>query len=137
MNKPVKVFFDECIGKPMIESLVSRLGSTPYQLEVKHLVDIHKSGTPDDVWIPTLAGGDWIVITADRGRKSSTKKLPDICKENRITHVMLSASIHSKNSQEKLDAILAVWQELIQIPSGSRFLLRQKPGGGFTLQRKP
>lgn len=56
-------------------------------------------------------------------------KLPALCKEHKITHVILSSALHRKKTHEKVAALLFVWDQLEALgtaPPGSRFILRLK-----------
>ena len=124
-----KFLFDECLGKPLMELLHQLVSS---ECEFLHICDFFASGTPDAVWIPEIAkAGGYIVITADAGKnpKKKERKLPDLCAEYKVTHVIMSAKLHEQKGQEKVAALASVWDEIDALekePPGSRFRLRFK-----------
>ena len=99
--------------------------------EVRHLFDYAPSGTYDEDWIPSLAPGGWTVVTADGGRTPNKKrgeKLPQLCAQHSLTHILLSSYVHHRVTFEKLLIIMSVWYQLIEIASdetqtGNRYLL--------------
>ncbi len=94
---------------------------------VGHLMDYFKAGTCDSVWIPKVAAEGWIIITADRGRASNGVKLPSICAEYKVTHILMSGAMHKLKQSQKANAIISVWEQIKQCdlaPRGSRFIMR-------------
>jgi len=85
--------FDECIGKPVMEQL--RQAVDPVARFI-HVCDEFKSGALDNDWIPQIASrGGHVVITSDGGQHSKrTEKLPLICAEYGVTHVVMSGTLH-------------------------------------------
>ena len=131
MERP-RFLFDECVGKPHMEALRRDLQT---ECEFVHITDYFAEGAKDREWIPRLAAeSGWIVMTADRGTHSRAgEKLPEICRVNQLTHVVLSKTIHAFKSFEKIRAIRHVWSDILQLhtyPPGSRFLLRIKMNKG-------
>lgn len=105
----------------------------PSKPEFFHICDYFTSGVLDNEWVPKISDeGRWIVITADAGRKSNIGgKLPDLCSEYKITHVVFSAALHNKKVQEKAGALLMVWDKIELLntePPGSRFKLMFSQG---------
>ncbi len=130
MTERARFMFDECIPKPSMIELGKLLPST---LECAHICDRLASGALDKDWVPQIASeGRWIVITADAGKKSNLGgKLPELCKENKITHVVLSPALHKLKIQEKAGALLLVWDQIESLekePAGSRFKLMYRQG---------
>ncbi len=113
-----------------------------------HICDYFHEGIRDGEWIPRLAAeGGWVVISSD-GAKQSGKgdKLPDLCREYGIPHVVLSATLHAKSSRDKAAAITAMWAQIatvVDAPPGTRFQLRFRSkkgtpdGVALTLQEVP
>lgn len=96
-----------------------------------HIVDYFSQGEKDEHWIPKLsAEGGWVVITADGGKQSKRgQKLPELCWEYGITHVVLSSTLHSKKSSEKVGILAALWSQiepLHEMPKGSHYHLRYR-----------
>jgi hypothetical protein len=128
----IKVFFDENFGRPTVRSLEGLLKNslTPPD-EVAHVLDFYEPGTPDPEWLPRLAEEGWIVITADRAKRSGGPKLPFLCAQLGITHVLLSGRIHKQPQFEKAVCVASVWDEIVAAtaaPKGSRFILRLSGG---------
>jgi hypothetical protein len=140
VTRKLKLLFDECLGKPVVEKLgelLTRLVEEP--VELRHLLDLQPPGTKDQIWVPKIAGGDWIVISTDRGKKNKGAKLPLVCQRFGVTHVLFSAAVHRRTSREKIEAILEVWPDLAKVadaPRGSRYLLMLTPAGKAKLVLK-
>jgi hypothetical protein len=127
-----RLLFDECIGWPSIKRLAELVemgrGDKP---EVRHVLQLAPAGTRDEDWIPKIASEGWTVISADGGRwprKNKGEKLPRLCANHKITHVLLSPAIHMLPSFDKLLTILSVWYQLLEISAdsdqkGSRYVL--------------
>ena len=130
MITPARFLFDECFAGPVVDGLVLGLfrlfGS---DADVVHLFTKFGAGAKDETWIPQLASeGGWIILTADRGKKSKKgQKLPEICRQFRVTHIMLSAKLHMRSMSTK---VLAVHHCLESILDAATF----QPGTGFLLQ---
>lgn len=125
---PKRLLFDECIGKPVMLQLLPLVSPG---LEVHHLVDKFKRGEQDEDWIPQLGTeGGWVLITSDAGIHSKAgQKLPDLCAEHKVTHLILSGKLHKKTTVEKITWIAAAWpfvEEIFSSPPGSRFRMRLK-----------
>jgi PIN like domain len=134
----LKVLFDECVGKPIMEAIARIVSTSPERPEFRHMVDYQSQGALDEEWVPKVATEGWIVITGDRGRSCGGAKLPHLCKAYRITHVMLSARLHTMRSSAKATAILAVWEDLAKLvsePKGCGYLLRLTSKGHPKLER--
>jgi hypothetical protein len=95
-TKP-KLLFDECVGKPLVDHLRSLLALAVLEndAEVSHILDIYGQGKLDSEWIPEIAAQAYIVITGDLGRKGGAK-LPRLCVQYGITHVLLSPAMGSR-----------------------------------------
>lgn len=129
MTPAPRFLFDECVGKPHVDSLRSQLADPP---EIVHITEFYCEGVKDIEWIPRLASEPgWVVITADRGTHSKRgDKLPAICREYRLTHVLLSKAVHHLTSHDKMTTIRRVWVEI-------EALSRETPGGRYRLRFKP
>lgn len=111
-----------------MEQLKALLPDDPH---FAHVCDFFLEGTNDDVWIPRIGQeGGWIVITTDRGKGSARGgKLPRLCLENKITHVLLSPALHRKKGAEKVGALVLLWGQIeglsAEVP-GTRFVIRYR-----------
>jgi len=94
------------------------------------------------VWMPQRAPDGWIVLTGDRGKGGRTKgaKLPFLCEQHGVTHIMLGPSAHHLPSDKKIVAIASVWDEIVKLPDaprGSAYLLSVTRGHArLTLKRQ-
>ena len=143
MRNSLKLFFDENIGTRLYRALSALLKlSKRRNIETAHLiVDYYGKGLWDESWIPNLVGEGWIVISADRGSGSRKKgkPLPIVCRENAITHVLISGKLHNKEQLEKACAILDVREKLFELdnePKGTRFLLYAARGNSASRLKK-
>jgi hypothetical protein len=133
-----KFIIDEnSLGIPATDSLKELLSFSPDDAEIDHVIRRFGAGTPDEEWIPRLAEDGWVVITADAGKnRSSGRKLPDVCKEFRITHVIIAPGLHKRNNFCKQRAIVDNWERLLaaaEAPRGSRYSLKlSDPATGRT-----
>lgn len=140
MADQVKLLFDENIGFPMVISLKTLLALDSASVIVDHVIPRGFAGMNDDVWIPLIAKEGWIVISGDRGsrqKKSKGPKLPIVCWDFMVTHVILGRSINKGKSFEKIRTILSLWDEIVatsRAPRGSRFVIRPGSSGRPTLQ---
>ena len=102
-----------------------------------HITDYFSQGVKDEHWIPKLsAESGWIVITGDGGKSSKRgQKLPELCWEYGITHVVLSSTLHSKRSSVKVGVLTTFWSQielLHEMPKGSHYHLRYRTIKGKT-----
>lgn len=82
--------------------------------------------------------GGWIILTADRGKKNRQMKLPQICLESKITHILMGSSILKLKQNHKANMIVALWEEIkkcARAPKGSRFLMHLTAKGNPALKR--
>jgi hypothetical protein len=91
-------------------------------------------GTPDSQWLEALRQDpSWIVITKDAGENSAQEKLPLICREWGITHIVFTPGIISKGFVTQKNAIAAVWEQLFQLhrlPPGTQVKLGESSQKG-------
>lgn len=132
----IRLLFDECLGKPVVMGgLSAAVASTSsLRVELAHLQDFYEKGIADQIWVPAKAAEGWILISADRSGGSGRGRenvLPQLCRQFRMTHILLGHTIHQKKQLEKLAAILAVWHDIVERVSasqrGSRWVLRAGP----------
>lgn len=125
MNAPPRFLFDECIGKPAMLQLHELVGGG---FEFVHLSDRFAAGTKDNDWIPKLASEPWVVVSGDRGRQSGMgPKLPDLCRETGITHILLGKSVHVKKAAEKIAILTLLWDRIVEASTdepGSRYMVK-------------
>jgi hypothetical protein len=122
---PVRILVDECLSRPRTEQLRDEVILPPGS-ELRHILDYQRQGIRDDQWVPREAQRNWLVITADTG-KGSGPKLPLLCEQYKITRIELSARVHEKPTEEKAQAIIAVWDRVLEAyraERGSFFKLR-------------
>jgi hypothetical protein len=103
--------------------------SVPGTSQFAHIRDYFGEKTPDSLWVPKMAEeGGWIVITSDGGKQSKKgDKLPELCEEHGVTHVVMSQKLHHKRSHEKIAAVVSLWEQIAtldSVPVGKGFDLR-------------
>lgn len=129
MSITIRILFDECVGTPVLEAIKRVFDLFELNVEVKHIRDFQMNGVADEQWIPQIAAEGWIIITADRGKcGGSTQKLPRICLEYKLTHVILSSAVHHQKTADKAASIISVWRKLVEAVSTAT------PGTRFSLQ---
>ncbi|HUU83529.1 MAG TPA: hypothetical protein VM243_08500 [Phycisphaerae bacterium] len=130
MSTTIKLLFDENIGRPLVEAMRPLLHKYEEPVDVAHLLDLlGRHGEQDENWIPELADEEWLVISADRGKKPGPK-LPLLCAEFGVRHILIKGALHNLKQFEKARAIIIVWPSLIAArtkPRGTRFLLTMGP----------
>ncbi|MBS0657720.1 MAG: hypothetical protein JSR82_05660 [Verrucomicrobia bacterium] len=122
----MKLLFDENFGRPLVGALAEVVKFSREPHELRHIGELRTLGGPDDEWIPQIAGGDWLVVSGDRGKQGGPK-LPRLCLEAGVTHVLVSGRMHNSPQFEKARAVLSVWPELMKAaegPRGERYSLR-------------
>jgi hypothetical protein len=136
LSQPIKLLFDECLGKPLLADVARLLEWDEPKPTIQHLLEYFESGTCDSVWIPKIANDGWVILTSDRGKKGQVK-LPAICRAYKITHILMGPSILKLKQVEKASVILAVWHDIkrcADAPQGSRYLLRLNTQGRAVLK---
>jgi hypothetical protein len=134
----VKLVFDATFGQPWVVNLRGIFHSHPRpQPTLLHLSDIIAEDEKDDpIWIPKLTKIGCVVVSADRGKHSGPfERLPRICSECGVTHILFSARMHHKASGfERARAIIVLWHDIVAAckgAPGSRYLI-QATDGSFT-----
>jgi hypothetical protein len=126
-----KFLVDENIPPCIVQDLTHLLRHAKVEeaAQIKHVhtlygeLGLSTQGTWDEVWIPSLGNDGWTIIAGDRGKSSGKgKKLPSLCVQHNITHVLLGPAVHQRAKFPKLLTILSVWHELIAIANGPRGL---------------
>lgn len=119
--------FDECLGYPVMQHILSsRVGQG---LNIALITDKFKSGVIDDTWIPQIASeGAWVVITSDKGKQPRDKcKLPRLCLEYGVTHILVSQTIGKMKASAKCDAVGFAWDRIMKVgdyPEGARYSMK-------------
>lgn len=136
--EPPKFLFDECLGRPLTEAVRKLTGFHRHQVGVMHVFDRFPPGTHDEVWVPAITAEDWIVVSVDRGR-SPGPKLPAICAQLGVRHILLAPSAAALPQFEKARAFLRVWRDAINLAHaapGTRAVLKV-PKSGPVLDPRP
>jgi hypothetical protein len=127
MSAGLKLFFDECCSPRLPRELRDFYQRDYPALQIRHLMDDWTAGTPDSQWLEALRQDpSWIVITKDAGKNSAQEKLPLICREWGITHIVFTSRIISKGFVTQKNAVAGVWEQLFQLhrlPPGTQVKL--------------
>jgi len=118
-DQRLRLFLDECCSSRLVDDLKEFFAIDYPDTEIMHLTKSFPRGTDDSVWLSKI-DPDWIVVTQDKGRAASNK-LPMICQEKSITHVVFTAAVITSGYSGQKAALAACWEQL--------FLLRKLPGG--------
>jgi hypothetical protein len=122
-----KFLFDECLSRPAVRALILPLAQINESADVAHLFDLFPPSVRDSEWIPAIAPQDWVIVTSDRGKRGNVaNRLPLLCVQHRVTHVMLSRGMNKRTVSFKISAIQQNWVDLLaaaQSPKGSAFSL--------------
>ena len=120
----MRLYFDECTSRRLARELKTFYAVDYPDLEMAHVLDFYDPGTGDSTWLqPLQEDRSWIVITNDRGRNPKKEKLPLICAQLGITHVVMTPALINAGYSEHKSALVAVWKELLELhrlPAGSR-----------------
>lgn len=134
MSSGLKLLFDECCSPRLPRELRDFYQRDYLDLQIRHLMDDWTPGTPDSQWLETLRQDpSWIVITKDAGKNSAQEKLPLICREWGITHVVFTPGMISKGFVTQKNAIAGVWEQLFhlhRLPSGTQVKLGESSQKG-------
>ena len=128
LRENLKLLFDENISPKAVRAMQSLVAACGDRTSIISIVD-HKRqyGHDDRQWIPAVQPEGWIVITGDRGRSNKGARLPRVCREQGVRHVLLAKAIHQAPQFRKVRAILAVWDEICALPeapAGTRSVLQ-------------
>jgi hypothetical protein len=135
VSEKKRFLFDECIGRPVMTHLHQLVSTTAVFF---HICDYFHDGIKDPVWVPRLQKeGGWVVITTDGGKNSKRReKLPDLCRAYRVSHLVMSKTLHTQSSFQKAAALAQMWPSIELLhdePKGTRWNLKYKTGKGGTL----
>jgi hypothetical protein len=130
MTPLARFLFDENTGAPFV-ALLKRIAELDrrHPCEIGHTIELFGRAAKDREWVPKLGKSNWIVVSEDRGKNSASgDKLPVLCLQHGITHVLVLPSLLRNGGQfEKLRALLAVWPRMLDLvgtPKGSRWRLK-------------
>lgn len=135
----MKVLVDENIGMPLVKALSKILLFHSSKPSFKSLLEFFAVGTLDPDWIKEISNDGWIVITSDRGSKSGGNKLPILCKQHKVTHILISGKLHNSPQFEKIKAIINCWDDIVvtnKAPKGSRYTLRYTSARSYKLEKR-
>jgi hypothetical protein len=128
MNGQLKLLFDENMSRPLVEALAVFLSRSPHPTHVEHYLQQFPSGASDQDWIPAAKNNGFCIVSADRGKRYGGDKLPLICRDCGVTHILYSRSAEVLRQWEKLRGVVVVWPRLIQLvdsePPGTRLNIR-------------
>ncbi len=122
----IKILIDENISRPWTTKLREYLSNYPERPEIEHVIDFqrrHGCSQEDEIWIPKAAKEKWILITADRARRCGGEKLPLLCIQYKLTHILMSSRIQAETQQERSRVIITLWQKIAALtlePPGTR-----------------
>lgn len=127
MSAPLKLLFDECCSKRLPRELRDFYQVDYPGIVLRHLLEDWRPGTPDPDWLaPLREDRSWIVITKDAGTHSPDDKLPLICRDWGITHVVLTGGIIRAGYTQQKQSLAAVWTWLFRLhrlPPGTQVKL--------------
>jgi hypothetical protein len=137
MSQPVKLLLDECLGRPIVLAMNEMFSWENPRPTINHLTNYFVPGTLDPDWIPKIKGQGWIIISQDKGSKGRNK-LPQICTEYGITHIILSKAVGQLKQQQKANQIISVWEDIKKCydePPGTRFRLKLTSAGRAAIEK--
>ena len=119
----MRLCFDECCSTKLAKELKAFYASDYPDLTVRHVLQDYPRGTADSVWLSDLANrGDWIVISSDSGKNSKKEKLPLICSQFGLTHVLITPTLINGGYTMQKAALVAIWYklpDLLHLPKGT------------------
>lgn len=124
----MKLLFDANVSQHAIQSLAQLLETCRENVELRHLVQDYPLDTPDSGFIKDYAKQGYVIVTGDSAKQSGRgDKLPKICIDEGITHVLFTGRLQQRRTFDKMRAIITVWPELLEAYNAS-------PGSRFKLQ---
>ena len=134
----MKLLLDENLSPPATKVLSQLVKRTKESAEVWNLLDICPSGIQDPDWLPKFKSQSdpWLIITGDSGKRCGGERLPELCTELGIRHVLLSGKLNQRKQFDKFRAIMTVWpalQKAFESDAGAQFRLQQA-GDSFVLK---
>ena len=120
----MRLYFDATTGEPLVKSIRSVVRFHPEpQPEIIHIYEKFKRDIKDPIWIPQCRGKGNIIVSCDWGYRGEAK-LPAICRENKITFVLMTPTLHRAKQFQKARAIFYVWPHILEafnVNEGTRF----------------
>lgn len=118
-----KLLIDVCVAPRASDKIVNFYTHIYPSLRIVPLIEIYRQNRSDAVWVKSLAlEGGWIVVSADKGKDRKKPRLPQLCRDYRVTCVIMSSSLQNKGSathQEVLHAILENIMPIYKAPGGT------------------
>jgi len=138
VKQSLRLFFDQCCSKRLARVISEAFSNDNFHVETRHLSEFCRPNTGDEEWLPLLKKregwkGDWIVITADRGKDPKKRKLPLICSKEQITFVALTSSPAKAGYKAQEKALRLVFPEPMHVhllPKGMKVSLGCKTTKG-------
>lgn len=123
----MKLLFDENLGKPLVKAINNVVSFEEPQPELIHLLNfMGREGSADDEWIPAASAQGWMIITGDKGRRKP--KLPEICVEYNVKHIIMSPRLNHMNQASKAQAIIGLWPQIKEAYEGEGLRYRMRKG---------
>lgn len=123
----MKIIFDATFGEGWVDALTAffRTHKEP-RPRFQHIHDAFGRDLKDDEWISKLAvEPDCLIVSGDAGRKKP--RLPEICKQYKKTHIILSSTLQMSNKFTQARAIVGLWPDIARAvdgPLGTRFQMQ-------------
>lgn len=115
----MKIIFDENLSEYSVGHLRSFFQShKPPRPLFAHIREYGAGGKPDDEWIPEVMRQEAILVTGDLG--GSAPRLPQICRENKKTHILMSGTIRDASNFVILRAIVVLWPKICEAWQGEK-----------------
>jgi hypothetical protein len=109
------LFLDECVPAIVGDRLITFLGDRPERPSARHLLTAFPRGTPDRQWLEVVKASGWLLVTADRGKSNRGEKLPRLCLEMGVIHIVFSATLHARPANDRALALAAVWLDIVDV----------------------
>lgn len=118
-----KLLIDVCVAPTVSKKTSDHYASIYPSIKVEPLINHYRQNRCDSVWIRSLAHeGGWIIVSADKGKDKRKPALPQLCREYKVTCVIMSSSLHQKGGamhQEVLNEILRNIASIYRAPLGT------------------
>ncbi len=109
----LSVLVDECIAPRCVEAMNGVLKLSKFPPKIMPLIEFtNQYGVKDKDWIPQAAKQGFTVISTDLGNRKRGDKLPEICRQFGVKHVLISQKIHHRGSLAMALASLGTWENI-------------------------